>query len=55
MYHSTYYGCEIYRNEHGYHMGLRWEAYTPRGKVRADTLDGVKKLIRSNVKTRKRK
>lgn len=54
-YHSTYYNCDIYHNVRGYHMGLVWEAYTPKGTVRADTLEGVKKLIRQNVGARKRK
>ena len=49
-YHSTYYGCDIYHNRKGYYMGLNWESFTPRGNVRADTLEGVKRLIRDAVK-----
>ena len=42
-YHSTYYGADIYRNdEPGYK--LRWTS----GWLAADTLDGIRQLIRED-------
>ena len=46
MYHSTYKGINIYRStEVGYK--LRWTTVTP--KLAADTLAGIKKLIRQAI------
>lgn len=50
MYHSAYFGINIYRNtEFGYK--LRWTSgFTSKGRFAADTLDGIKNLIRDYVK-----
>jgi hypothetical protein len=46
MFHSIYRGCHIYRNTKGGHA-LPWEAYVDgRGFVYADTLTGIRELIR---------
>lgn len=43
--HSTYYGCDITRA--GWNAaGIRWHAFTGNGQVRADTLAGIRELIR---------
>lgn len=47
--HHTYKGCVITRNTSpGY--SLRWFAHTPQGRVSADTLAGIKRLISENLK-----
>lgn len=44
----TYYGIDIHYNaEPGYR--LKWWAFTPSGQVSADTLDGIKQLIRQSL------
>lgn len=46
MMHSTYFGVDIYRNtEPGYR--LRYRARTRIGGIAADTLDGIRALIRA--------
>jgi hypothetical protein len=46
MFHSTYRGVNIYRSdEPGYR--LRWTTIAPR--LAADTLDGIKALIRDRL------
>lgn len=50
--HSTYYGCNIYRQTGvGVALGyaMRWTARTPLGSVAADTLEGVKRCIRADL------
>jgi hypothetical protein len=43
-----YFGCIIERNtEPGYR--LRWSALTPSGMVAADTLAGIKQLIKERL------
>lgn len=44
-----YMGCYIHRAVPNA-SGIRWHAFTPSGQVRADTLAGVKRLIRDAVK-----
>lgn len=46
MYHSTYRGILIYRNTNP--AGLRWITISP--SYAADTLDGIRHLIRTNGK-----
>lgn len=41
-FHSTYYGCNIFRFVHN---GM-YNALTSKGTMRADTLAGIKELIR---------
>lgn len=43
-----YFGCIIERAGVN-SSGIRWTALTPTGRVRADTLAGVKKLIRGAI------
>lgn len=43
--HSTYYGCHITRAGQNA-SGIRWHAFTGAGQVRADTLSGIRDLIR---------
>jgi hypothetical protein len=42
-----YFGHHIFRTGRN-NMGLRWEAYVNR-VLRADTLDGIKELIRKEL------
>lgn len=45
----TYFGCVLNRSTTpGY--ALRWTAFTPKGQVAADTLSGLKELIRARCK-----
>lgn len=46
--HSTYRGCHITRAGSN-NAGLRWHAFTPAGAVRADTLQGIRDLIRARI------
>lgn len=46
--HHDYMGCVITRNDAPGHR-LRWSALTPGGSVAADTLAGVKALIRDKA------
>lgn len=41
-FHSTYFGCNIYR----YDRTGMYTSFTSDGTRRADTLDGIKELIR---------
>ena len=44
----TYYGVNIWpagRNS----AGMRWEAFTSKGRMRADTKDGMRELVRETV------
>ena len=43
--HHIYMGCNITRASRN-SAGLRWESFTPKGRVRADTLVGIKQLIK---------
>lgn len=46
---STYFGVTIWRkNSFGY--ALSWTAQGPNGQLAADTLAGIRELIRSEVK-----
>jgi hypothetical protein len=48
MVHSTFRGCTIWRNtQPGYQ--LRYTALTPSGHVAADTLAGIRELIRDRT------
>lgn len=48
-YHSTYKGCNIYRNtEPGFH--LPWISYVDGLFVYADTLQGIKRMIKGTEK-----
>ena len=48
MFHSRYRRCFIYRNTLA-GSRLRWSAFTPFGSVAADTLDGIRRLIREKL------
>lgn len=45
MLHSTYYGINIWHADRN-SSGIRYEAMTRHGKMRADTLRGIRELIR---------
>lgn len=49
MYHSTYFGVTIWRRT-GAGYATRWTAAGPQGQLAADTLAGIRQLIRDAVK-----
>jgi len=54
MLHSTYYGRNIYRNGSARFFGMRlpWETYLGDRFAYADTLDGIRELIREDRRRR---
>jgi len=48
-YHSTYKGCNIYRSLNLGH-GLKWTSYVDGLFVSADTLTGIRKMIKGGMK-----
>lgn len=45
----TYYGVMIHPETKPNDWGLRWWAFSPKQMLRADTLDGMKRLIRIDL------
>lgn len=48
---STYYGVMIHRETSWNSAGLRWWAFGTNGRLRADTLAGIRELIRHDRTT----
>lgn len=45
MYHSEYFGCDIFKKDTFGHS-LKWSSYVKDSFVYADTLSGIKRMIR---------
>lgn len=45
---STYYGVMIHRETNYNSAGLRWWAFGANGRLRAETLAGIRELIRDD-------
>lgn len=45
MYHSEYFGCIISKKD-SFGYSLKWESYVNGSFVYADTLSGIKQMIR---------